>query len=644
MRKSIDLMQENRFKKIILSNDLDEIKDEENDDYTSLTHVYTANNLTNKKNIMISNEDPNHLITIANNEIRKERSLKKNGFITEKKDKEKNSKSTCVKKAKTQKNMIKTETKKKIYIKKRKQTNSKGALFSGNNKDDDEKNKDEDEKIIYNLRYKNNNNEENDTEQKEIIKEIKDSVICYICLMKITSPRICPNCHKIACEKCLKNWFIDKGNNNCGYCRAKLSFDKMISIPIINNVANLIDKISSKKLGMKYKKSNKIKNNYRSISHMIEEDMNNDDINNNNLTDIINNDNINRNSINIDNFSKMQNKEIFFDKKTALISQSTHGPFMNKIENEYDIIKEEYCIKHPDQPLYYYCLNCNKAYCRTCFVFFGEEKDKHNNHNIIEYEKYKAINIPKIMKLSNNLDDKNEEVKAYIKRCEALKNCYEFEKGLVQQHVKKLMDSFNEKIDENIKTLDNIIKNYKLYLSKIEKGQKEIEALYTKIEKPKIKEYQENLIEKLLNITKMKYYNSKEVDGYSDLSKNMVLNFYQTKLKKYEIKQNNYHFKVPLDNSKYQLAVTQRGDEVQIYIYWPINKDKDINYQEKEKNGLLPFVFMRRKNRNWEYFQLSEFLTFKNNNYYIKRFPTDNFCNINSYFKIKGLLYETYIE
>ena len=120
MRKSIDLMQENRFKKIILSNDLDEIKDEENDDYTSLTHVYTANNLTNKKNIMISNEDPNHLITIANNEIRKERSLKKNGFITEKKDKEKNSKSTCVKKAKTQKNMIKTETKKKNLYKKKK--------------------------------------------------------------------------------------------------------------------------------------------------------------------------------------------------------------------------------------------------------------------------------------------------------------------------------------------------------------------------------------------------------------------------------------------------------------------------------------------------------------------------------------------
>ena len=24
----------------------------------------------------------------------------------------------------------------------------------------------------------------------------------------------------ISCEKYLKYWFIDKGNNNCGYCRA----------------------------------------------------------------------------------------------------------------------------------------------------------------------------------------------------------------------------------------------------------------------------------------------------------------------------------------------------------------------------------------------------------------------------------------
>lgn len=53
---------------------------------------------------------------------------------------------------------------------------------------------------------------------------------------------------------------------------------------------------------------------------------------------------------------------------------------------------------------------------------------------------------------------------------------------------------------------------------------------------------------------------------------------------------------------------------------------------------------MRRKNKNWEFYKLDEFLTYKGNNYFIKRFSSNDFCNINSYFKIKGFLYETYIE
>jgi hypothetical protein len=99
-----------------------------------------------------------------------------------------------------------------------------------------------------------------------------------------------------------------------------------------------------------------------------------------------------------------------------------------------------------------------------------------------------------------------------------------------------------------------------------------------------------------------------------------------------------------LENSKYQLAITQKGNEVQIYIYWPLDKDKELKEQKNEKNSFLPFIFLRRKNRNWEHYLLDEFLTYKGNNYYIKRFPVNNFCNINSYFKIKGLLYETFME
>ena len=631
MKKNIEIIKEKKFKKILLSNDLEDLENEEKNDNSSLNlnngsilnQKYNMNKVDDKKIMAISSEITNSEPTRYNENDNKQQ---KNEFISEKK----NSKNIWIKKTKSIKNKLKSENKKKVYIRKKKSENIN--ITENNTNNNENINTDINQiKII----------EDNDQEQKEIIKEIKDSVICYICLMKIISPRICPNCHKIACEKCLKNWFIDKGNNNCGYCRAVLSFDKMVSIPIINDVANLIDKISSKrpskKLGIKYTKSKNIKNNFKSISD-ISKEINN----NNNLTEIVNNDNITRNSINIDNFSKFQNQnnEIYFDKKNAIISYSTHSPFINNMEKG----KVEYCPKHPDQPLFYYCLNCDQAYCRTCFVFFGEEKDKHNNHSIIEYEKYKLINISKIKKISNNLDEKFEELEAYIKRCEALKNCYEFERKIVQNHVKQLMDDFNYKMDENIKILENIIKNYKFYLNQIEKGQNDIKKFYAKLGSLKSKVSEEELLDKISNICKIKYYNSKEVDGYSDLTKKISLNFYQTNLKKYEIKQNNYHFKLPLENSKYQLAITQKGNEVQIYIYWPLDKNKELSKQKNTKNKLVPFIFLRRKNRNWEHYLLDEFLTYKGNNYYIKRFPVNNFCNMNSYFKIKGLLYETLIE
>lgn len=69
-------------------------------------------------------------------------------------------------------------------------------------------------------------NDQEIIEQSEEINEIKESVMCYICLSKVVQPKMCPNCQKIACKDCLKNWFITKGNKNCGYCRAEMSFEK----------------------------------------------------------------------------------------------------------------------------------------------------------------------------------------------------------------------------------------------------------------------------------------------------------------------------------------------------------------------------------------------------------------------------------
>ena len=456
-------------------------------------------------------------------------------------------------------------------------------------------------------------NDQEIIEQSEEINEIKESVMCYICLSKVVQPKMCPNCQKIACKDCLKNWFITKGNKNCGYCRAEMNFEKMISVPVLDSVANLIEKISVKNSQI-LQRYPQIKSSIVLNKRMILDD--------NNIT--------NNSRLTFRNLGNTYERGRKFKKKVEF-NNNTNSNIISEIT---DI---EFCDKHPDQPLYYYCMDCNKGYCRTCFVFFGEEKDKHNHHKIIEYEKYKLNNVSLFAKEKENLEDKSEELNAYIKRCEALKQCYEFERKIVLNYIKKIVDNYNNEIDETIETLDSIIKTYKNYLEQIDKCVKDIQKIYSNSKVNK--EYEEMLMNKIKNVNEIKYYNSKEIDTYSDLSKNININVYQTKLKKFEIKQKSFHYKIPLvDSDKYNLSITQKGNEVQIYIYWPEDKNYD------DKFNLLPFIFIRKKNKNWESFQLTEFLNYKGNNYYIKRFNANNFCSINSYFKIKGVLYENLIE
>ncbi len=451
-------------------------------------------------------------------------------------------------------------------------------------------------------------NDEDLFKQNEEINELKESVMCYICLSKVVQPKICPHCQKIACKECLKNWFINKGNKNCGYCRSEITFDKMISVPILDSVANLIEKISVK--------NSQILQNYPQINSSVV---------------------LHKRIIQDDNNINSNARLSFNDLGNVYKSGKKYKKEENNENSDDENNDIDYCERHPDQPLFYYCINCNKAYCSTCFVFFGEEKDNHDNHKIIEYEKYKLNNISEFLKEKEKLEDKSEELNAYVKRCEALKECYSTERKLVLNYIKKIIDKYNNDIDNNIKNLDSIIKTYQNYLEQIEKCIKDIEKIYasSKINK----EYEELLMKKINNIKEIKYYNSKEIDTYSDLSKNIDIKVYQTKLKKFEIKQKNFHYKIPLiDSNKYNLSITQKGNEVQIYMYWP--EDKNI----ENKFNLLPFIFIRRKNKNWEFFQLNEFLNYKGNNYYIKRFNANNFCFINSYFKIKGVLYENLIE
>ena len=214
MRKSIDIVKHNTMKKIIPYNLEEEVENDEGQDkdFTSLSRVYTSNNISYKGEQMTykacKTSNPSMYRIHKDNkkdfpEIKPENNSERNNLV-------KYTKKRNINKLKTEKGSFKmvNGNKKIVYIRKRNNDVKDKA---------DSKTKSPVEKDF-------SQDNEPEMNEKEMIKEIKDSVICYICLMKIEKPRICPNCHKIACEKCLKNWFIDKGNNTCGYCRAVLTF------------------------------------------------------------------------------------------------------------------------------------------------------------------------------------------------------------------------------------------------------------------------------------------------------------------------------------------------------------------------------------------------------------------------------------
>ena len=432
----------------------------------------------------------------------------------------------------------------------------------------------------------------NENESRKKIIEMKELILCSICRQKPISPKMCPNCQKIACEKCAKYYF--ETNKKCFYCNKETSFEEMISIPIIDSLSNIIEKLvidTNLTLKPKY---NTCKNNIKVIE-------------------------------------RTSNKFLNLGKNNIIIKNKLN----EKNENvKVNIENIDNCKIHTDQTLAYYCVQCKKAYCKTCFVFFGDEKNKHEGHEIISYEKYKTINSNEIVKQSEDLDAKYDEINAYINRCKALKNCYEFERKIVIKYFNLLVDNYNEQVNDNIKLLNDLINSYNNHLTQIKKGQKDIQKYYTW----KLNDENNKLLTDIIKINNMKYYTSKEIDSYSNLSSKIFFNVYQTDLKKFIISKGGFHFKTNLNGSKYQLGLIQKKNEIQLYIYYPLEENM------QKKKFILPFVFLRKKNNNWESFELKESMTYKGNNYFIKRFKSFDFLPMDSYIKIKGIIYESWFD
>ena len=416
---------------------------------------------------------------------------------------------------------------------------------------------------VYNKKINNLSEIKEEEKKKEEIcneenigSEIKDTVKCYICFNKITKPKMCPRCHRIACEKCLYNWFVNLKKSKCGFCRENAKFNEMVSVPFMDVVVNFV--------------------------------------------------------------------ENFFNKRNNL---------SEKIDKDF----LEYCPEHKNEMLYYYCLDCGKAYCKTCFVFFGEEKDKHIGHSIIEYEKYKNMSFPLLKKNTDKLENNIEHVEENIRRCLAYKQVYEHERRVGNKLIENLKYHFNNQIDGIINKIDEQIKKLKEYINKYDKYKKEVEQFYQLLKSNNNSDKScESLIIKLTKINQHKFFSSKEIDKFIGLSKNIHLNTYQSKVGEFNHENMFLSKGLKLGSSPYEIVIdNKQRNEVQISLLIPKeNTSFNHNFQA--------FCFIKKKGEAIQSYDLDEYKEDENLYYLRKKIPWDYFGQ--SIFKIKGVLYDFYFS
>ena len=392
--------------------------------------------------------------------------------------------------------------------------------------------------------------------------EIKDTVKCYICLDKITKPKMCPHCHRIACENCLKNWFITLKKEKCGFCREKTDFNSMISVPFMDVVVDFVDK--------------------------------------------------------------------FFNKNDKKIIEDNNNNFLDK-----DYI--EFCPEHKNEILYYYCLDCGKAYCKTCFVFFGEEKDKHVGHSIIEYEKYKNMSFPLLKKNKEKLEKNIFHVEENIKRCLAYKKIYEHERQIGNALIIKLKNEFNKNMDNVMNIIEGQIEQLKGYINEYNKYKTEVDNFYNLMKNKKNNSdiSCESLIIKLTKINQQKFFSSKDIKRLNYLSKEMFVNTYQSKFG--EFNHDNMFLKkgLKLGNTPYEIVIdNKQRNEVHISLVIPKEKNNNFNH------NFHALAFIKKKGECIQSYELDEFKEDENFFYLRKKIPWDFFGQ--SIFEIKGILYDFY--
>jgi len=434
--------------------------------------------------------------------------------------------------------------------------------------------------------------EEKENENRKI--EIKDALTCFICTAKVLDPMMCPQCKKLVCSKCIKKWFIDQQHEKCPYCQYKCTFDQMINLPFMNQLSEYFIKEIEKKENIQDKTFIMSKSKNLNINQIIDEDED-DNINNNNI-----NNNFNKIK-DEDNFlsrtqlfpHKFQKNESNNEKDELSMSQVLNNNELNKNNNK----NKEYCKRHKNELIEYYCLNCDTKHCSKCLLIMSKESKIHQGHKIIEIDiknKYKLDNvIADIKLLSNSIN----ELTQYKINCDIEEKMIEkkedFYKKIIEEFQKSILSktmsqSTNlsmdvQKIENQLKLIENIKNNNK-------------EALINFVDRDDELGFEEyhNKIKEYKNTEKFKHEDEYEIFI------NPSLKFFETDFLDINIKEYNDNMgeiigelNINIDGLDKQIQLRFNQDAIDEIL---INLQINLDNMDEDKISYSCFLILKNKN------------------------------------------------
>ena len=264
------------------------------------------------------------------------------------------------------------------------------------------------------IKKRNHSKKAKETEEQRIKREkeekeknnIRNNLKCYLCFGKTNLARLCPNCKKIACEKCLITMLKKIGK--CKNCDKEMKLEDMVPLPFMNDLTSYfihnVDNYQNQQLDE---------------SKDVEDDEDMKDNNGNDLND--NND--------------------FIRKK--------HNDLPN-------------CEKHPEKKIEYYCLQCNEYYCSKCLVFFNQKSvDLHKEHKILEIEKLNKFKINGAIQEYKKLSTSKNELSKKIDEMTLKRKEYEIKKIRYIKILESLKEDITSKYEKQVRELDEVLDSLK---------------------------------------------------------------------------------------------------------------------------------------------------------------------------------------